>query len=213
MTVSISLAQVLHLAPNARSSYRDAFQNGQAVLDEHRISATPLRLAHFMAQILHESGGLATQFENLNYSAERLAKVWPSRFQPRGPLNPAAYAHNPQKLANEVYGARMGNSAPNDGFTYRGRGLLQLTGKNSYQEATTLLRRENPAAPDFVAAPDEVISAQWCLAVAASEWVAKGCNPLADQDDIRRITRAINGGLIGLAERTEWTKRTKAIWK
>ena len=213
MTVSISLAQVLHLAPNARSSYRDAFQNGQALLDEHRISATPLRLAHFMAQVLHESGGLAIQFENLNYSPERLAKVWPSRFQPKGPLNPAAYAHNPQKLANEVYGARMGNSAPNDGFTYRGRGLLQLTGKNSYQEATTLLRRENPAAPDFVAAPDEVISAQWCLAVAASEWVAKGCNSLADQDDIRRITRAINGGLIGLAERTEWTKRTKAIWK
>ena len=212
MTVTVTLAQVLHLAPNARSSYRDAFQNGQAVFDRHGISQTPLRVAHFMAQILHESGGLAIQFENLNYSAGRLPKVWPSRFKPSGALDPSAYANNPQKLANEVYGGRMGNSGPNDGYTYRGRGLLQLTGKASYQEATAILRRDNPAAPDLVAAPDEVIGAEWCLAVAAAEWAAKGCNVLADQDDIRRITRAINGGLIGLAERMEWASRTKAVW-
>ncbi len=212
MTVTVTLAQVLHLAPNARSSYRDAFQNGQAVFDRYGISQTPLRVAHFMAQILHESGGLAIQFENLNYSAGRLPKVWPSRFKPSGALDPSAYANNPQKLANEVYGGRMGNSGPNDGYTYRGRGLLQLTGKASYQEATAILRRDNPAAPDLVAAPDEVIGAEWCLAVAAAEWAAKGCNVLADQDDIRRITRAINGGLIGLAERMEWASRTKAVW-
>ena len=212
MTVTGTLAQVLHLAPNARSSYRDAFQNGQAVFDRYGISQTPLRVAHFMAQILHESGGLAIQFENLNYSAGRLPKVWPSRFKPSGALDPSAYANNPQKLANEVYGGRMGNSGPNDGYTYRGRGLLQLTGKASYQEATAILRRDNPAAPDLVAAPDEVIGAEWCLAVAAAEWAAKGCNVLADQDDIRRITRAINGGLIGLAERMEWASRTKAVW-
>ena len=212
MTVTVTLDQVLHLAPNARSSYRDAFQNGQAVFDRYGISQTPLRVAHFMAQILHESGGLAIQFENLNYSAGRLPKVWPSRFKPSGALDPSAYANNPQKLANEVYGGRMGNSGPNDGYTYRGRGLLQLTGKASYQEATAILRRDNPAAPDLVAAPDEVIGAEWCLAVAAAEWAAKGCNVLADQDDIRRITRAINGGLIGLAERMEWASRTKAVW-
>lgn len=213
MTVNVTLSQILNLAPNTRSSYRDAFQNGQGVLDQHKISETPLRAAHFMAQVLHESGGLAIQFENLNYSAERLPKVWPSRFKPKGPLNPIDYAHNPQKLANEVYGGRMGNTGPNDGFTYRGRGLLQLTGKASYQEATTTLRKGNPIAPDFVSSPDEVISAEWCLAIAASEWVARGCNALADQDDIRRITRAINGGQIGLAERMEWAKRTKAVWR
>lgn len=213
MTVNVTLSQILNLAPNTRSSYRDAFQNGQGVLDQHKISETPLRAAHFMAQVLHESGGLAIQFENLNYSAERLPKVWPSRFKPKGPLNPIDYAHNPQKLANEVYGGRMGNTGPNDGFTYRGRGLLQLTGKASYQEATTTLRKGNPIAPDFVSSPDEVISAAWCLAIAASEWVARGCNALADQDDIRRITRAINGGQIGLAERMEWAKRTKAVWR
>lgn len=213
MAIQVTLPQIMLLAPNARSSYRDAFQNGQAFLDQYRISETALRVAHFMAQILHESGGLAIQFENLNYSAERLPKVWPSRFKPKGPLNPADYAHNQQKLANEVYGNRMGNTAPDDGYTYRGRGLLQLTGKDSYRDATTILRRENPAAPDFVAFPDEVISADWCLAIAAAEWFSKGCNALADQDDIRKITRAINGGQIGLAERMEWAKRTKAVWR
>jgi putative chitinase len=213
MTVNVSLTQIMHLAPNARSSYREAFRNGQIILDEHKISVTPLRVAHFMAQVLHESGGLMIQFENLNYSPERLPIVWPARFKPKGPLNPIAYAHNPQKLANEVYGGRMGNTGPNDGYTYRGRGLLQLTGKTSYQEATGILRKENPAAPDFVTSPDEVINVKWCLAIAAAEWVAKGCNALADQDDIRKITRAINGGLTGLTARIEWAKRTKAVWR
>ena len=166
-----------------------------------------------MAQVLHESGGLAIQFENLNYSSERLPKVWPLRFKPKGPLNPAAFAHNPQALANQVYGGRMGNVGPNDGFTYRGRGLLQLTGRESYQAATTVLRKDFPDAPDFVADPDEVIGAQWCLAIAAAEWAAKGCNAMADQDDIKGITKAINGGQIGLAERIEWAKRTKAVWQ
>ena len=213
MAVDVTVAQILSVAPNARSSYRDAFQNGQAILNQQGIADTPLRVAHFMAQVLHETGGLTIQFENLNYSAERLPKVWPSRFKPSGPLDPAAYAHNQQKLANEVYGNRMGNTGPNDGFTYRGRGLLQLTGKDSYREATTLVRNTNPAAPDFVASPDDVISAEWCLAIAASEWVSKGCNAFADQDSIRKITTAINGGLIGLAERIEWSKRTKAVWR
>lgn len=212
MAVNVTLAQIQHLAPNARSSYREAFQDGQSVLDQCGISATPLRVAHFIAQVLHESGGLAIQVESLNYSPERLPKVWPSRFKPTGPLDPAAFAHDQQKLGNEVYGGRMGNTGPNDGFTYRGRGLLQLTGKDSYQEATTTLRARNPAAPDFVASPDAVFSGQWCLAIAAAEWASKGCSAFADQDDIRKVTRAINGGLIGLSDRTEWLRLTKAVW-
>ena len=212
MAVIITLDQIQHLAPNVRSSYREAFQNGQAVLDQCGISKTPLRVAHFMAQVLHESGGLAIQIESLNYSAERLPQVWRTRFKPVGPLNPADFAHNQQKLGNEVYGGRMGNTGPNDGFTYRGRGLLQLTGKDSYHEATTTLRAQIPAAPDFVALPDEVCSGQWCLAVAAAEWLSKGCNALADQDDIQKVTRAINGGLIGLSGRIEWLRLTKAVW-
>lgn len=213
MTVQVTLDHIAKLAPSARSSYRDAFAAGQAVLDRFGISATPLRVAHFMAQMLHESGGFTIQFENLNYSPERLPKVWPKRFKPLGPLDPAAFAHNPERLANEVYGGRMGNVAPGDGFKYRGRGLLQLTGKDSYATATRLLRKSEPAAPDFTADPDAVISAEWCLKVAAAEWFEKGCNELADKDAIQAVTKAINGGLIGLAERTEWTKRTKFIWR
>ncbi len=212
MPFSVTLSQLLLLAPSARSSYRDAFQQGQAVLDRSGITASGLRLAHFMAQVLHESGGLMIQFENLNYSAERLPKVWPSRFKPIGPLDPLRYAHNPQKLANEVYGGRMGNTAPNSGFTYRGRGLLQITGHDSYRDVTARLRRVDPAAPDFVATPDEVISARWSLEVAAVEWAARGCNACADLDNLRKVTRAVNGGLVGLADRGEWLKRTKAVW-
>ena len=212
MPVNVTLAQIQRLAPNARSSYREAFQNGQALLDQSGISNNALRVAHFMAQVFHESSELSFQIESLNYSPERLPKVWPSRFKPIGPLDPREFAHNQEKLGNAVYGGRMGNNGPNDGFTYRGRGLLQLTGRDSYAEATTNLRRQNPAAPDFVTTPDAVFSAQWCLAVAAAKWAAVGCNALADQDDIRKVTRAINGGLIGLSDRTDWLRRTKAVW-
>jgi putative chitinase len=212
MPVNITLDQIQTLAPSARSSYREAFQNGQPVLDRFAISETTLRVAHFMAQVLHESGGLTDQIESLNYSAERLPRVWPRRFRPLGPLDPAAFAHNQQRLGNEVYGGRMGNTGPNDGFTYRGRGLLQLTGKESYQEATEILQASDPAAPDFVATPDAVFSAQWCLAVAAAKWAAKGCSAFADEDNIRRVTFAINGGLIGIADRTEWLRLAKAVW-
>ena len=212
MPVTVTLDQILHLAPNARSSYREAFQNGQPLLDQFSISDNPLRLAHFMAQVLHESDGLANQIESLNYSAERLPQVWPSRFKPTGPLDPADFAHNQQKLGNEVYGGRMGNTGPNDGFTYRGRGLLQLTGRDSYREATATLRAQNPAAPDFVAMPDAVFSAQWCLAIAVAEWASKGCNAHADLDDIRKVTKAINGGLIGLSDRRERLRLAKAVW-
>ena len=212
MPVQVTLDQIAQLAPSARSSYRDAFAAGQEVLDRFAVSESPLRVAHFMAQILHESGALTVQLENLNYSAERLPKVWPKRFHPAGPLDPVAFAHNPEKLANEVYGGRMGNVAPDEGFKFRGRGLLQLTGKDSYIAATTILRRSFPDAPDFTSDPDAVISADWCLKVAAAEWFSKGCNERADQDAINVITKAINGGLIGLAERIEWYKRTKFIW-
>lgn len=212
MPVQVTLLQILTLAPSARSSYRDAFAAGQKVLDQFGISETPLRIAHFVAQIMHESGALTIQFENLNYSPERLPKVWPSRFLPKGPLNPIEFAHSPEKLANVVYGGRMGNINPGDGFLYRGRGLLQLTGKDSYSEATKILRASNSNTPDFTKTPDAVIDAQWCLKVAASEWFSKGCNEAADQDLINTVTRRINGGLVGLAERIEWTKRTKFIW-
>ncbi|MFT7724731.1 MAG: lytic enzyme [Roseateles sp.] len=213
MPIVLSLPLLAQLAPNARSSYREAAAGAQSVLDRHGITNSRLRLAHFLAQILHESGALTLQQENLNYSAPRLPAVWPSRFKPRGPLDPAAYANNPAKLANEVYGGRMGNTRPGDGFRYRGRGLLQLTGRDSYREATRIVRRFTPDAPDFDAEPDLVFSAAWALPIAAAEWEAKGCNMFADEDQITRVTQRINGGQIGIADRRDWLLRVKALLK
>lgn len=213
MSVVVSLEQVESLAPKCGPAYRDAFGAGQAVLDQYGVSANRLRVAHFMAQVLHESGTLTLQFENLRYSPERLVQIWPRRFRPLGPLDPAAYAYNPEKLANEVYGGRMGNCRAGDGYLYRGRGLLQLTGKDSYARATTFLQCSIASAPDLTREPDAVVAAAWCLQVAACEWQARGCNQAADRDDVEKVTLLINGGTVGLAERAAWTRRTRAVWK
>lgn len=212
MPVAVSLEQIARLAPACGAAYRDAFDKGQAVLDYYGISESALRVAHFMAQMLHESGALTLQYENLRYSPERLPRIWPQRFRPLGPLDPRKYAWNPEKLANEVYKGRMGNVRPGDGYLYRGRGMLQLTGKDSYARATTILKRSMPAAPDLTREPDAVVSAEWCLHVAAGAWQARGCNEAADRDDVARVTFLINGGAIGLAERIIWTSKTRAVW-
>lgn len=210
--IAVTLNHIAQLAPSARSSYRSAFEQGQPVLDAAGISANPLRVAHFMAQVLHECGGLTIQFENMNYSAQRLPVVWPSRFRPQGPLDPAEYAHQPEKLANQVYGGRMGNNAPGDGYRYRGRGMLQTTGRDGYRQVTARLSALDPTAPDFETDPDLVISAEWSLRAAAAMWTWKGCNALADLDSIQKVTAAINGGRIGLPDRREWLRRTKRVW-
>ncbi|MBN8504633.1 MAG: glycoside hydrolase family 19 protein [Burkholderiales bacterium] len=211
MAIRLDLAALVQLAPNARSSYRAAAAAGQPVLDRYGISANRLRIAHFLAQVLHESGALTLLVENLNYSAKRLPQVWPKRFAPLGPLDPADYANQPEKLANSVYGGRMGNVEPGDGFRYRGRGLLQLTGREAYHQSTQALRLLQPLAPDFERDPDAVAASEWCLQVAAAEWDRKGCNLLADQDSLHRVTRAINGGLNGLGDRHDWLMRVKAL--
>jgi putative chitinase len=218
--VRVTIEQLVRLAPQMRPGYREAFCAGQGVLDRWGISASPARVAHFLAQVLHESQALTVEYENLSYSARRLVEVWPTRFRPRGPLDPAAYARNPRQLANLVYGGRMGNRSPDDGYAYRGRGLLQLTGRASYERVTAMLRAALvpslavplPALPDFVARPDAVLDPQWCLEVAAAMWCDKGCNELADGNLLDELTRRINGAVTGLAERGEWCRCTGKIW-
>jgi putative chitinase len=217
VTVYVTVEQLVQLAPQMRPGYREAFRTGQPVLDRWGISASPRRVAHFLAQVLHESQALTVEYENLQYSAARLSKVWPSRFRPHGPLDPAAYARDPRKLANLVYGGRMGNDKPGDGYTFRGRGMLQLTGRASYARASAILRAGasgQPAAdnPDFVADPDAVVDPRWSLPVAAATWHDKGCNELADGDDLDELTRRINGAGNGLAERGEWCRCAGRIW-
>ena len=213
MSVVVTLDQVARLAPQCSAVYGEAFKACAPVLARYGLSTRRLRVVHFMAQVLHESGAFTLQFENLRYSAARLVKIWPRRFKPLGPLNPNDYANNPEKLANEVYGGRMGNCAVGEGYLYRGRGLLQLTGKDSYVRATTFLQQSSASAPDLAREPDAVVSASWCLNVAAAEWAARGCNQAADQDDVAKVTHLINGGEIGLSERIMWTSKTRKVWR
>jgi putative chitinase len=212
MSVQVTIDQLKRLAPNMRRVYYNSLEDGQAILDRYRVSDNNLRICHFFAQVLHECGALTIFFEDLNYSSIGLVRTWPRRFKPLGPLDPDDYANNPQLIADAIYGGRMGNSSPGDGYSYRGHGMLQLTGKDSYRSVTKDIRQWNPAAPDFVSDPDSSVSATWSLAVGAAEWAYLGCNELADEDNIRRVTYRINGGYTGLAQREEWLRRTKAVW-
>lgn len=202
--IPITASQLQLLASHSRTNYRDAFANADRILDKYGINSSPLRLSHFMAQVLHESGALTILIENLNYRAERLLEVWPSRFKTLEQATP--FAHNPEALANKVYGGRMGNVKPGDGWRFIGRGLLQITGRESYERYGTKL------GVDLVANPDLAFSADWCLPIAAAEWTEAGCNAFADADDLAKVTRALNGGYIGLASREEWLIRTKHVW-
>ena len=210
---TIDISQVRSLAKRPLEQYGKAFSSPgvTAILDKYGISASPLRVCHFMAQILTETGRLRVLVEDLDYSAKRLMVVWPSRF----PTLELArqYEDDPEKLGNFVYANRMGNgdAASGDGFKYRGRGLLQITGKDAYTRFGKQLGIALATNPDLAYDPDH------CLEIAAAEWAVSGyhnhfCNELADNDDIHGVTRAINGGLTGIDDRIAQLQRCKAIW-
>src|SRR5690349_4962574 len=116
--IRLTPEQLKQLAPTSLQQCRDAFANADKVLAKYDINDNALRLAHFMAQILHESGGLRIVEENLSYTARRMMEIWPKRFPTIEIAKP--FAKNPQALANKVYGGRMGNSGPDDGWLYIG---------------------------------------------------------------------------------------------
>lgn len=190
---------VRKLAPRAQQVYLAAFEAGDELIAAAGIT-TPQRLAHFLAQVLHETGGLTILRENMNYTARRIAEVWPTRPEA------VRFAGNPEALANSVYANRMGNGPPSsgDGYRYRGRGILQTTGRYSYAKFG---KRWGVA---FEADPELILSPQHALKPALSEWQDGGCNEMADRDDIVGITKRINGGTIGLADRRAWLVKTKA---
>jgi putative chitinase len=202
--VPFTAAQLAQLAPHCLDAYRQAFSAADAVLEPYGINESGLRLAHFMAQVLHETGTLTIQSESLYYKPERLMAVWPKRFPTLGAAEP--YARNPEKLANLVYGGRMGNIDPGDGFKFIGRGMLQLTGRASYKKYGDLVGIDLTEDPALVLAP------QWSLKVACEVWNGLGCNAKADADDVTAVSKAINGGLVGLSDRQAWLVKTKAVW-
>jgi len=154
---------------------------------------TPIRALYFVAQVGHESAGFSRLVEVLGYSATRLRQVWPRRFPTQEIAE--ACAHKPQLIANKVYGHRMGNSEPDDGWRYRGRGLIMLTGKDNYALVSKL------TGLDLVGDPDQAGDPWLALQIASKFWAKNGFNAFADRRDFRGLTRAINGGENGLADR------------
>jgi len=156
---------------------------------------TPVRQAMFLSQLAHESGNFRFVVENLNYSADALRRVF-GKYFPTEALA-TEYARQPEKIANRVYANRMGNGdeASGDGWKYRGRGLIQLTGLNNY--ASFAMQADNNALiePDLVAQPELAVdSAGWF-------WATNRLNQLSDTGDVKAVTRRINGGFNGLADR------------
>jgi putative chitinase len=176
----------------------------QAAMDEFGIN-TRAREAAFIAQIAHESGGLTRFIENLNYSAKRLCQVFPKRFPSLAAAQP--FDRDPEKIANSIYANRLGNGDPasGDGFRYRGRGVIQLTGRSNYKEFGQLL------GVDLEGDPDMAATLSIAFRAAAAFWKSRGCNELADKGDFRGVTKRINGGAIGLDERTKLFNLAKAV--
>lgn len=174
---------------------------------------TPTRQAAFLGQVLLESSELRVLQENLSYSAERLCQVWPQRFPTLEVAG--AYGHNPERLANRVYAGRLGNGdeASGDGWAYRGRGLIQLTGRANYEHFSRAMGLDALSHPELLQQPaGAALSAGWF-------WVSKGLNGLADravgaeaEDNFVEITRRVNGGINGLAQRRAyWQRALKAL--
>lgn len=158
---------------------------------------TPLRIAAYLSQVLFESAYLSASVENLNYSADGLLKTFPKYFKSRAEAD--AYARQPQKIANKVYANRMGNGneASGDGWRYRGRGLIQLTGKENYSSFSKYDLCTEPVLknPDKVAEyPLDQVAAMWY-------WEKRKINAPADIGDMNEVTRLVNGGSNGLATR------------
>jgi len=155
--------------------------------------------AAFLGQCGHECGNFKIFEENLNYKAATLMKLWPKRFPTLEIAN--QYAGQPRKIANKVYADRMGNrdEASGDGYRFRGRGAIQLTGHSSYYHAGQAL------GVDFVAEPDLVATPLYALLTAGWFWSTHGCNELADAMNWVGLTKKINGGTIGLDDRVAHT--------
>lgn len=160
-----------------------SFSQGDAEIDD------------FLGQVLHESDGLTQFSENLSYSAERLCAVWPGRFPTLADARP--YARNPEALANKVYGGRMGNIYLGDGWKFRGRGPIQLTGRENYAFVGDLVGQDLTSIPELMEQP------RYALEATIAWWENK--IPDSMLGDTERVSRRVNGGLIGLADREHLT--------
>ena len=176
----------------------------KTLFDRYGIN-TPLRIAHFLGQLEHESN-LKPISENLNYSASGLIRVFRKYFTD---LEAIQFQRKPERIANRVYANRMGNGneASGDGWRYRGRGFIQLTGKSNYVALSRELQIDFVKNPDLLLQePNALLSALWF-------WNRNNLNRLADKDDVRGVTRVINGGFNGLDDRIKKVNKWKQLLK
>jgi len=169
---------------------------------------TPLRLAHFLAQAGHESGGFKAVNENLNYGAKGLLTIFKKYFPTEAKAK--LYERNPSKIANLVYGGRMGNGpeTSGEGFKFRGRGYIQLTGKDNYKAFDAVVPENLLESPDLVATKYPLLSAAWFFH-------KNGLHKIADKGAtdavVTEVTKRVNGGTIGLADRIKHFKEYHAL--
>ena len=208
----ITSQQLLQILPNAGQVVGVFVPVLNTAMGRYQIVGTK-RIAAFIAQVGHESGHLTRLVENFNYSADGLANTWPSRFaEPDGKggyikVQMAGKVRNkpntlalsverkPEQIANIAYGNRMGNTAPGDGWKYRGRGLIQITGKNNYRACSEALGLDLIAQPELLEKPQHAcMSAAWF-------WATNGLNSLADAGMFGATTQRINGGQNGAGDR------------
>jgi len=179
------------------------------VMEKFQIN-TPLRLCHFLAQCGHESGNFKAVNENLNYGAKGLLGLFKKYFPTEAKA--LEYERKPEKIANLIYGGRMGNGpeASGEGYKYRGRGYIQLTGKDNYGAFDKVVPENILETPDLVATKYPLLSAAWF-------WNSRGLNALADKGaselEVTAITKKVNGGTIGLTDRIKHFNEFYALFK
>ena len=201
--MQITADQLRQLFPNNKY-LEDLAECLNESFDKYEIN-TVNRAAGFLAQCGHESNGFTVLKENLNYKAEALNKIFHKYF-PTVELA-QSFAHNPEMIANKIYANRMGNGdeASGDGYKFRGRGAIQLTGRDNYTRfGATLGLDPDSCVADMETLDGGVESAMWF-------WQTNGLNAICDADDIVRMTKKVNGGTIGLAERTALYNKAKGI--
>lgn len=201
----VTVPRLLAVMPRGRDRAVEFIGPLNQALAEWDITTTA-RVNAFLAQVAHECAELTTLRENLNYSAEGLVRTWPSRFTAVDALQ---YARQPERIANRVYANRMGNGdeASGDGWTYRGGGLIQLTGMSAFLEASIGTCGD---ADTLLKNPELIVAPKYACATAGWFWASRGLNELADRGEFKAITRAINGGMYGLVDRMAYLARAQA---
>ena len=192
----ITQQQIRRVVPDVNSKNLNAFVASLNMYGVHFGIDSPLRMAMYLSMTLHETGNLRYSEENMNYSAEGLLKTFPKYFNAE---TAKEYARNPQKIGSRVYANRMGNGneASGDGYKFRGRGMIQITGRNMYQQfnASEWCTEDVVKCPEKLAIyPLDQVSAMWF-------WTEHGLNEVADNGDVDKATKIINGGINGLSNR------------